>query len=192
MFSRQTVLAVLAASAALMSADAFAPAARPIALSVSFTCLTQAWYQFEPSKQLLQAGKHRNRSGGKERVLSWRRPSIWHGGQQIYLSTFVSDALDCKRTYGYNKAHVHLYSAEQTDNMHLTREKTNALPTNCLNILCRAHTLDSSPIRMEYKLFRPKHIFAFHRSLTYIFLICLTTTVPNIRNEAHRRWPCHR
>ena len=38
MFSRQTVLAVLAASAALMSADAFAPAARPIALSVSFTC----------------------------------------------------------------------------------------------------------------------------------------------------------
>eukprot|EP00986_Skeletonema_menzelii_P003092 scaffold907_cov144-Skeletonema_menzelii.AAC.14 len=40
MFSRQTVLAVLAASAALMSADAFAPAA-PIALSVSFTCLRQ-------------------------------------------------------------------------------------------------------------------------------------------------------
>ncbi len=36
MFSRQTVLAVLAA-AAMMSADAFAPAA-PIALSVSFTC----------------------------------------------------------------------------------------------------------------------------------------------------------
>eukprot|EP00985_Skeletonema_marinoi_P027822 scaffold23370_cov139-Skeletonema_marinoi.AAC.15 len=33
MFSRQTVLAVLAASAALMSVDAFAPAARPIALN---------------------------------------------------------------------------------------------------------------------------------------------------------------
>lgn len=40
MFSRQTVLAVLAASAALLSADAFAPAA-PIALSVSFTCRRQ-------------------------------------------------------------------------------------------------------------------------------------------------------
>ena len=40
MFSRQTVLAVLAASAALISVDAFAPAARPV-LSVSFTCLRQ-------------------------------------------------------------------------------------------------------------------------------------------------------
>ena len=45
MFSRQTVLAVLAASAALMSADAFAPAA-PISLSVSFTCLVGRHYSF--------------------------------------------------------------------------------------------------------------------------------------------------
>lgn len=38
MFSRQILLAALAVSAAVMGADAFAPAARPISLGVSFTC----------------------------------------------------------------------------------------------------------------------------------------------------------